>query len=256
MTSRTPAPPPPADPIQALGTPESVWRAWSRLGLLPAAALPDHGRVVIVAAHPDDEVLGAGGTIARLAAAGAQLTIVSVTDGEASHPHSTRVTPTQLAAIRAGELREALTALGAPEAEVVRLRIADTRVAVHENEIVAAIEPYLDGARLCLAPWTADVHSDHEAAGRAVVTAARVAAVDCWTYPVWMWHWARPGDTRVPWDRAVAVRMSQQVADLKQRAVHRFVSQIRPLGPDPADAAILPPDELAHHLRDIEVFFT
>ncbi|MFF3694051.1 PIG-L deacetylase family protein [Streptomyces sp. NPDC002221] len=250
------APRQPADPIQAPGTAEPVWRAWSRLGAFPAAALPEQGRVVVVAAHPDDEVLGAGGTLARLAAAGAQLTVVSVTDGEASHPHSTRVTPTRLAAIRAGELRGALAELGASEAEVVRLQVADTRVAVHEDEVAAALKPLLDGARLCLAPWAGDVHSDHEAAGRAALAAARAAAVDCWTYPVWMWHWARPDDTRVPWDRAVTVRLPQEFSELKHRAVRRFVSQIHPLGPDAADAAVLPPDELAHHLRDIEVFFT
>ncbi|MFE4862336.1 PIG-L family deacetylase [Streptomyces sp. NPDC056670] len=245
-----------ADPIQAPGPPERVWRAWSGLERLPAAALPLDGRIVIVAAHPDDEVLGAGGTIARLAAAGARLTVVSVTDGEASHPHSSRVTPAQLAAIRAKELREALTALGAPDADVVRLRVADTRVGAHEDEGAVAIEPLLKGAQLCLAPWTGDVHSDHEAAGRAALAAARAAAVDCWMYPVWMWHWARPDDVRVPWDRAVAVALADRIPEPKRKSVGCFVSQIHPLGPGEADAAILPPDELAHHLRDIEVFFT
>ncbi|MEU3501941.1 PIG-L family deacetylase [Streptomyces hundungensis] len=256
MTGTTPGPPAPADPIQADGTPESAWRAWSRLGALPAAILPDGGRIVIVAAHPDDEVLGAGGTIALLAASGARLTVVSVTDGEASHPDSTRVTPAELAAIRAEELRAALTALGASNAEVVRLGIADTQVAGHEDDVAAALSPFLDGSRLCLAPWTGDVHSDHEAAGRAARAAARASSVDCWSYPVWMWHWARPGDTRVPWDSAVSVGLPRGISELKHRAVQRFVSQIHPLGPDASDAAILPPDELAHHLRDIEVFFT
>lgn len=254
--TRPPEAAPPADPIQAPGTPEREWRAWDGLAGLPEAALPDRGRVVIVAAHPDDEVLGAGGTIALLARAGLTLTVVSVTDGEGSHPHSTRTTPGRLAAVRAEELRRALDALGATGAEVVRLKVADTRLAHHEEEVAAALAPLLDGARLCLAPWTDDVHGDHEAAGRAAVKAARAASVTCWTYPVWMWHWARPGDPAVPWATAVAVRLPPGAAALKRRAVRHFVSQIAPLGPDPADAAVLPPEELAHHLRDIEVFFT
>ncbi|MEU9097952.1 PIG-L family deacetylase [Streptomyces sp. NPDC048361] len=248
--------PPPADPIQAPGTPEREWRAWNGLNDLPPAPLPQRGRVVIVAAHPDDEVLGAGGTLALLARAGLHLTVVSVTDGEGSHPGSTRVTPAELAGIRAEELRRALTALGAPGTEVIRLGVADTRVALHEHDVTAALKPLLGDARLCLAPWTGDVHGDHEAAGRAASQAARSASVDCWTYPVWTWHWARPADPRVPWDTAATVRLPAEIAALKRRAVEEFTSQINPLGPDPADAAVLPPDELAHHLRDIEVFFT
>lgn len=256
MTDTLPQSTPPTDPIQAPGTPEEDWRAWNGLSELPEAVLPGEGRVVVVAAHPDDEVLGAGGALALLSQAGLALTVVSVTDGEASHPGSTRVTPERLAEIRAAELRHALDELGATGADIVRLGVADTQVARHESEVTAALEAILAGARLCLAPWTSDVHGDHEAVGRAALRAARTASLPCWMYPVWMWHWARPGDPRVPWTAASALRLPPLVASHKKRAVQRFVSQIAPLGPDPADVAVLPPGELAHHLRDIEVFFT
>lgn len=41
-------------------------------------------RVLIIAAHPDDEVLGMGGTIAKYAAAGAQIALLIVTDGSSA----------------------------------------------------------------------------------------------------------------------------------------------------------------------------
>ena len=41
-------------------------------------------KILVVAAHPDDEVLGAGGTIARHAAAGDQVTIVICGEGHTS----------------------------------------------------------------------------------------------------------------------------------------------------------------------------
>ena len=41
-------------------------------------------RVLIIAAHPDDEVLGMGGTIAKYAAAGAEIALLIVTDGSSS----------------------------------------------------------------------------------------------------------------------------------------------------------------------------
>ena len=39
-------------------------------------------RILVIAAHPDDEVLGCGGTIARCSAAGDHVTIVIACEGE------------------------------------------------------------------------------------------------------------------------------------------------------------------------------
>lgn len=41
-------------------------------------------RVLIIAAHPDDEVLGMGGTIAKYASAGAEIALLIVTDGSSA----------------------------------------------------------------------------------------------------------------------------------------------------------------------------
>ncbi|MET9929318.1 MULTISPECIES: PIG-L family deacetylase [unclassified Streptomyces] len=244
-----------ADPIQAPGTDEALWRAWHGWDRLPDHTLPEEGRVVVVAAHPDDEVLGVGGTIARLAAAGLAVTVVSVTDGEGSHPDSLVLSPAELAELRARELEEALAELGAAGAEIVRLRLPDTGVGEHEEALARELAVLMSGAALCLAPWTEDVHSDHEAAGRAALAASRATAVPCALYPVWMWHWAEPGDSRVPWERAARIVLPSVAQALKRAAVSRFVTQIQPLGPAPQDAAVLPPEELTHHLRGWEVVF-
>ncbi|MCM2422759.1 PIG-L deacetylase family protein [Streptomyces sp. RKAG293] len=244
-----------ANAIDAPGTDEALWRAWPGLRSLPAAALPVRGRVVIVAAHPDDEVLGFGGSISLLAAAGVELTVVSVTDGERSHPGSRVVDPVSLAAIRATETRAALDELGADRARVIRLGVPDTDVAGHEVPLAAKLTGLLRGAALCVAPWTGDLHADHEAAGRAALRAADAAGVPCLLYPVWMWHWARPDDPRVPWESGARIGLPPAALARKASAVERFASQIRPLGPAPEDAAILPPEETAHHLRDLEVVF-
>jgi N-acetylglucosamine malate deacetylase 1 len=45
-------------------------------------------RVLIVAAHPDDETLGCGGTIARLAQAGDLVHVLTVTDGVGARYHT------------------------------------------------------------------------------------------------------------------------------------------------------------------------
>ncbi len=75
-------------------------------------------RLLLVHAHPDDESLWTGGTIARYAAAGVQVTLVTCTLGEEGEiiPESLRELGVehadQLGGYRIGELRSACAALG------------------------------------------------------------------------------------------------------------------------------------------------
>ena len=98
--------------IERPGTDEAQWRAWAGLRQLPVADLTGWARVLVLAAHPDDEVLGVGGTMALLAAAGARLRLVAVTDGEASHPG--HPDPAALAALRAAETDRRAAGPGRP----------------------------------------------------------------------------------------------------------------------------------------------
>jgi LmbE family N-acetylglucosaminyl deacetylase len=244
----------PRDAIQAAGTPEAEWAAWSRLSALPELDLTGLARVLVVAAHPDDDVLGVGGTLARLAAAGARLRLVAVTDGEASHPHSRSPIARDLVRIRAAETRHALAALGAAGTEVVRLGLPDTGVGLHEEELVRLLTTELSaGFDVCLAPWRGDVHADHEAAGRAAVAAGALTGVPVLQYPVWTWHWSHPEDPRVPWERAARIPLGPRERARKLAALDCFTSQLLALGGDLADAAVLPPEEIAHFRRDHEV---
>jgi LmbE family N-acetylglucosaminyl deacetylase len=70
---------------------------------------------VVVAAHPDDEVLGVGGTMAMLAARGVRLRLIAITDGEASHPGAD---PAVIAQTRINESADALDRLGARDIDV------------------------------------------------------------------------------------------------------------------------------------------
>jgi len=235
---------PGASLIDAPGTVESTWHAWPALAGLPHTGVANWTSAVVIAAHPDDEVLGAGGTMALLAAAGARLRLVSVTDGELSHRGQDRA---GLARRRAAETAAALRVLGAQDTEVIRLRLPDSGLAWREDEITARLRELAAGFDACLAPWPGDAHADHEAVGRA----ARRARGETLGYPIWMWHWARPGDRRVPWHRAAAVRLPPAIAAAKQAAIRCFASQLEdqgPLGPP-----VLTPGMVAHFTRAQEV---
>ena len=240
-------------PIDAPGTAESEWRSWRRLHELPVLEVDGWPSVAVVAAHPDDEVLGVGGLLAMTAAAGARIRLVAVTDGEASHPGLDQTAADELAECRAAETVTALAELGAP-VEIVRLRMPDTRLARREAELRDRLTELVAGFGVCLAPWDGDLHADHEAAGRAATGACAVAGVDLLSYPIWTWHWAHPRDSRVPWDRAVRVPLSADARRRKQVAIDCFVSQLRPRSTQ--RPAVLPPEVVAHFIRDQEVLIS
>jgi LmbE family N-acetylglucosaminyl deacetylase len=241
----SPTGPHPADPhpIDAPGTDERSWADW--LHTLPGTGMTGLASAVIVAAHPDDEVLGAGGLISELAAAGARLRLIAVTDGENSHRGLGD--PAALARRRTAETAAALRALGAERTEVIRLGLPDSELAAREDELAGALPQLTSGFDVCLAPWDHDMHPDHEAAGRAARRYCR--RVLC--YPVWMWHWASPGDPRVPWDRAFGVPLSPQAAARKRAAIGCFLSQTESRSPELGP--VLSAGMLAHFTRDTEV---
>ena len=233
--------------IDRPGTAEQSWASWLDLRHLPAADPLAWPSVAVVAAHPDDEVLGVGGTMAMLAAAGARLRLIAVTDGEASHPGTD---PAVLGRVRAEETAAALGALGAGSADVIRLRFPDTGLAAREGELAAVLREQCAGFEVCLAPWERDAHADHEAAGRA----ARRGGLPVLSYPIWMWHWAIPADARVPWRRARQVPLPPPVVTRKRSAIAAFTSQLTDRGPDLGP--VIPAGVVAHFTRPQEVLLS
>lgn len=131
-------------------------------------------RVAVIAAHPEDEVLGCGGTIAKLAAGGHDVRVIYLTSGESA---SGSVPEAQLGPLRESEARDAVTALGAESAELVFLRIIDGLIHPHDHVQVAAVIRLLRQIRpaLLYLPHAGDSSFDHLAAHKLVMRAATMA---------------------------------------------------------------------------------
>ncbi len=236
------------------GTPESAWTDWPVLDALPTVERPA-GRVVVVSAHPDDEVLGAGGLLAAMADAGSAPRFVTVSDGEASHPGLVRSTNQDLAGLRAGELRDSLRVLGFAQPDISRLRLPDSGIADYVDELAIRLRSAIEGADLVLCPARIDGHIDHATVGE-VVAEVCAGVVPVWEFPIWIWHWTTPADVGAPWDRARRVETTPERAQRKRRALACFASQVAPIPSDTSQAVILPSEVLEHFLRPYEVFFT
>lgn len=241
------------------GTTEQVWaKALATRVLEPLdvdGGLQGITRVVVLAAHPDDETLGVGGLVHRAHGAGLRVTLVVATDGDRSHPHSPTTSPAELAELRRAEVASALDLL-APGAAPQFLGLADGDLAAQQDTVTDRLVEVigLDGPHcLLVAPWRHDGHTDHDAAGRAAAAAAHRTDARLVEYPIWLWHWGTPQD--VPWSSARGVSLTSADRATKAAAAAAHLTQTAPLSPAPGDEALLSPGVLAHFARDTEVVF-
>lgn len=239
---------------RATGTPEAAWQACQRLAACPSVEVPAAAtRVIVLAAHPDDEALGAGGLIAAAARSGSAVEVIIASDGEASHPASQTHTPAQLAAIRRVEAVWAVSAL-APEATVTFLGLPDGALDAHRNTLVEVLRARLGATALLVTPWQGDRHPDHEACAVAAADAAAEQRCTHWQYPIWAWHWADPTSAELPWPDLRRLDLEPAACNAKRAALDEYASQHAPLSAQPGDEAILPAQVTAHFERSFETF--
>ena len=216
--------------IRGEGTTEAEWNGWPGLARLPeidARTLVPHGaRAVVVAPHPDDEVLSVGGLLAQLAAAGTPVEVIAVTDGTASHGGSTEWPAERLAKTRPQESRVALQRLGL-SVEPARLGLPDGGLKALRAMLAARLVPLLHPRDVVFTTWRQDGHPDHEATGQACAMAAASVGARLVEVPVWGWHWSRPGDARMPWQHAFRLMLGEDAMRRKRAAVRAFTSQLR-----------------------------
>ncbi|MEX5296237.1 PIG-L family deacetylase [Kocuria sp. CPCC 205268] len=239
------------------GTPEAVWTEAPRLRAARPLDLDGLDRLVVLAAHPDDESLGAGGLIALAARAGAQVRVVVATLGERSHPGSPTRSAADLARVRRAEAAAATDRLAegvVPELLELPDGALDTAGEALRAPVAEAAAWAAAGHRGVLAaPWGGDGHVDHEVLGRTARAAASAHGVECLEYPVWLWHWGVPSDLPPHGIRVLPLDGAARAA--KERALAAHASQVLPLSPAPGDEALLGPHVLARFRRPAEHFF-
>jgi N-acetyl-1-D-myo-inositol-2-amino-2-deoxy-alpha-D-glucopyranoside deacetylase len=140
----------------------------------------DLARTLVIAPHPDDESIAAGGLLQRAIAAGGEVLVLVVTDGD-NNPWPIRYLKKKVrisdadraewGALRRNESRRALATLGVPSGASTFLgypdrllttmaRRGDLRV---RNAIATAIETFTPS--LLVVPSAFDLHPDHRAIG-------------------------------------------------------------------------------------------
>ncbi|MFD0780426.1 PIG-L family deacetylase [Microbacterium koreense] len=225
------------------GTSEQTWTEaapWQDAAAMPFVV----DRLLVIAAHPDDETLAASGLIAAAHSAGVATSVLILTDGQSASGGEAR----SLAVQRRIESIEALAELtdGAPvqfaglvdgtlreNRSLVRRAITDALSEVDATDIVI------------VAPWWGDGHRDHRIAGE-VAREFVGPGVRVFGYPLWLWHW---GDPRaIDTEGWHMLPLDERARDAKRRAIDRHRSQIT------GDKPIIHSRMRAHFERPFEIF--
>jgi LmbE family N-acetylglucosaminyl deacetylase len=137
--------------------------------------------VAVVAAHPDDEVLGCGGTVARLAAEGRKVHVLLMADGEGARAGKATAAATRdKVAARGAAARAAGAILGCASVEL--LAFPDNRMdGVELLDVVQGVEKFIARHRpsVVLTHYSGDVNVDHRIVHEAVVVACRPQPGHC-----------------------------------------------------------------------------
>lgn len=183
------------------------------------------GRTLVVAPHPDDEVLGAGGTIAKLASEGEEVFVAVVTEGKPPAFDPATIARTQ------AEAREAHRALGVRETLWLRLPAAQLAETAHATvnstllDVVRRLSP-----RTVLVPFVGDMHMDHQLTFTSALVACRphqteypklILAYETLSETNWNAPYLSPGF--LP---NVFVDITEHL-DVKVKAMQMFASQLR-----------------------------
>jgi LmbE family N-acetylglucosaminyl deacetylase len=204
-------------------------------------------RLCVISPHPDDDVLGCGGTLGLAWASGAALRVLYVTDGAASHPGSREYPPERLRDIREAEARLALEILGVPATELHFLREADARLArsgpaaaALTSRILAHLVDF--APTMIFSPWVRDGHGDHIATSLAVRHAVAQAGTvaELYEYAVWLADLGSVDDAPQPSEVELVSVDVRRFRALKARAIRAHRSQLGELIDDAATPFALP----------------
>lgn len=252
--------------IEGEGTSAQAWLDCVLLASVPEIQfdelVPRGCRLVVVAPHPDDEILGCAGLMRLLVArpphsstpsaerAADAIALIAVTDGEASHPGSMNWSPPRLAARRRQERAEGLRRLGwSGRAE--SLKLPDGAVQAREADLTDALVRRIGPRDVLVTTWRLDGHPDHEATGRACARACAATGAHLLEVPVWAWHWAAPGDDRIPWRRMRRLALDDATLRRKREAIAAHRSQWQSDGDRPP---VLFPEAIERCMRRFESF--
>lgn len=192
----------------------------------PHIKTKDH--ILIIAPHPDDEVIGCGGLITRLVAEGHPPHIIILTGGENSHQGCCTSSHNEIKNARRELTRNALNILGVKEEYIHELDFPDGGISATHPEadklscLISKISP-----DIIFVPHWGEGWPDHVNTAR-IIKDMVSDDTQIYEYCVWMWYynvWRG-----LNWKNAFRQTMTQEEHRLKLAAIEAYIKPCAPCG--------------------------
>lgn len=209
------------------------------------------GDVVIIAPHPDDEVFGCGGLIARLVAEGHNPHIIVLTGGGGSHDGCCSTSESEIISARRGLTHKAMPVLGLPESHLDELDFIDGHISEGNPEEKKELEALISEINpdVILVPHHGEGWPDHLAArDLGIELAGDDTAV--YEYCVWMWYYRQK---HLDWKNAYVLKMTEAEHKKKLDAINIYHSALAPCGKP--WVGVLPKLFVKANSTNLELFF-
>ena len=179
-------------------------------------------RVLIVAPHPDDEVLGCSGLIQRLLREGKRVDVVILSGGEKSHAGCCQIEESLLIGSRRNLSCKAAGLLGLSLKNLHFLNYPDGSISYDCPE-TGQLKNLIEGLQpdAIFVPHRGEGWSDHLAAGDIVrKLIGKDSKIELYEYCVWFWFY---NIWNIDWKNARILTMTSQEHQMKNRAIDAYV---------------------------------
>lgn len=141
-------------------------------------------RAIVIAPHPDDEVVGCGGILSFLEKKEIDFIFIFVTSGEQGLNVQLR---TKEPYFREKEVPSALHELGFVNPQIQFLRFPDGKLALHKTEVSLEIQRYIHSYKpnVIFVPSFYEEHPDHSAVSEALSYCSEISNIIVSMYEVW-----------------------------------------------------------------------
>lgn len=207
--------------------------------------------IVIIAPHPDDEVFGCGGLIARLVAECHAPHVIVLTGGGGSHRGCCSTSESDIISARRELTHKAMSALGLSESNIHELDFLDGHIGEGNSEEKKKLEALIlkINPNVILVPHQGEGWPDHLAARDLGIELAG-EDTEVYEYCVWMWYYRQKN---IDWNNAYVRKMTEAEHQKKLDAINIYHSALAPCGKP--WVGVLPKLFVEANSTNIELFF-
>ena len=183
---------------------------------------------VIIAPHPDDEVIGCAGLIQTLIERDTPPHVIILTGGEGSHRGCCDISAEDIIKARHQLTLKAAEILGLPQSHIHCLHYPDGAVdfAHSETEKLKILLEELSPKAIFL-PHNGEGWNDHVRVAGIIKKLIKQHLVDVYEYCVWMWYY---NVWNLDYNNARILKMTPAQHQRKLKAIEQYVTPLAPCG--------------------------